>query len=49
MTIQKWGGLASYLLALAFSVPSLIYLFGNLCEANGPLAYALADFVYGPV
>jgi hypothetical protein len=49
VTIQKWGGLASFLLAVAFIVPSLIYLLGNLRDANGPLAYALADFLYGPV
>ncbi|MCK6626642.1 MAG: hypothetical protein L6R45_15885 [Anaerolineae bacterium] len=48
-TIQKWGGLASFLLAVAFIVPAFIYLTGNLREANGPLAYALADFLYGPV
>jgi hypothetical protein len=49
MTIQKWGGLASFLLAVAFIVPELIYLMGNLRDANGPLSYALADFLYGPV
>ncbi|NJO00173.1 MAG: hypothetical protein HC875_41700 [Anaerolineales bacterium] len=48
-TIQKWGGLASFLLAAAFIVPGFIYLTGNLREANGPLVYALADFLYGPV
>ncbi|MFN8456838.1 MAG: hypothetical protein U0401_19600 [Anaerolineae bacterium] len=49
LTIQKWGGLASFLMAAAFIVPGLIYLTGNLQEANGPLVYALADFLYGPV
>ncbi len=49
VTIQKWGGLASFLMAVAFIVPSLIYLTGNLRDAIGPLAYALADFLYGPV
>jgi hypothetical protein len=29
--------------------PSAIYLTGNLRDALGPLAYALADFLYGPV
>lgn len=48
-TLQKWGGLASFLLAAAFIVPAFIYLTGNLREANGPLAYALADFLSGPV
>lgn len=49
VTIQKWGALASFLLAPAFIVPSLIYLMGNLRDATGPLAYDLADFLYGPV
>lgn len=49
LTIQKWGGLASFLMAVAFIVPGFIYLTGNLREASGPLAYALADFLYGPV
>jgi len=49
VAIQKWGGLASLLLGVVFIVPELIYLMGNLREANGPLAYALADFLYGPV
>jgi hypothetical protein len=47
--IQKWGGLASFLLAVAFIVPEFVYLTGNLHEANGPFIYALADFLYGPV
>ncbi len=49
VAIQKWGGLASFLLAAAFIVPAFIYLTGNLRKANGPLTYALADFLYGPV
>lgn len=49
VTIQKWGGLAFFLLAPAFIVPSLIYLTGNLRDPTGPLAYDLADFLYGPV
>ena len=49
MTLQKWCGLASFLLAGAFVLPSLIYLTGDLRAASGPLAYALADFLYGPV
>jgi hypothetical protein len=48
-TTQRWGGLASFLLAVAFVVPAGIYLTGNLRAANGPLAYDLADFLYGPV
>jgi hypothetical protein len=49
VTIQKWGGLASFLMVVTFIVPAFIYLTGNLRAANGPLAYALADFLSGPV
>jgi hypothetical protein len=49
LTTQKWGGLASFLLAVAFIVAPFIYLVGNLRDAIGPFAYALADFLYGPV
>lgn len=48
MTIQRWGGLASFLLAPALVVPQWIYLTGNLRAAGGPQAYALADFLAGP-
>jgi hypothetical protein len=47
--MQKWGGLASILLVVAFIVAPLIYLTGNLRDAFGPSTYALADFLYGPV
>ncbi len=47
--IQKWGGIASFLMAVTFIVSSLIYLMGNLRDAMGPFAYSLADFLYGPV
>jgi hypothetical protein len=47
--MQKWGGLASFLLAVAFIVAPLIYLTGDLREAYGPFTYDLADFLYGPV
>ena len=49
MTIQKWGGLAFFLMVVAFIVSGLIYLMGNLRDALGPFAYSLADFLYGPV
>jgi hypothetical protein len=49
MTTQKWGGLASFLLAVAYLVPQWIYLTGNLEAPNGPLVYNLADFLFGPV
>jgi hypothetical protein len=41
--------ISSILLAVAFIVAPLIYLVGNLRDALGPLAYAVADFLYGPV
>lgn len=49
MTKQKLGVLASFLLAVTFVVPSLIYLVGDLRSAFGPFVYAVADFLYGPV
>lgn len=49
MTMSKWGGLASLVLAAAYIVPALIYLMGDLRAAFGPLAYSLADFLSGPV
>lgn len=49
LTINKLGGLASFLLALSLVVAPAIYLVGNLREANGVLAYSLADLLHGPV
>ena len=49
VAMQKWGGVASFLMAAAFIVAPLIYLTGNLRSAFGPLAYDLADLLYGPV
>ncbi len=49
VTMQRWGGVASFLLPVAFIVAPFIYLTGNLRDAFGPLAYDLADFLYGPV
>jgi hypothetical protein len=49
MTIQKWGGLASFSMAVAFIVPGVVYLTGDLRQALGPLSYDLADLLYGPV
>lgn len=49
MTINKWGGLASFLVAVSFIVAPLIYLTGNLRDALGIFAYDLADFLYGPI
>jgi len=47
--IQKWGGLASFLVGVAFIVAPLIYLLGNLRDAMGAFAYSVADLLYGPV
>jgi hypothetical protein len=41
--------ISSILLAVAFVVAPLIYLLGNLRDTLGPLAYDLADFLYGPL
>lgn len=49
MAINKWGGLASFLIAVSFVVAPLIYLMGNLRDTIGVFAYNLADFLYGPV
>ncbi|MBE0669127.1 MAG: hypothetical protein IH588_00940 [Anaerolineales bacterium] len=49
MTINKWSGLASFLIAVSFIVAPLIYLTGNLRDALGVFAYDLADFLYGPI
>jgi hypothetical protein len=49
MIMQKWGGLASILLVVAFIVPQWIYLTGNLRDAFGAVTYDLADLLYGPV
>ncbi len=48
-TIQKWGGIASFLIPIALVVAHWIYLAGNLRDAIGPFTYSLADFLYGPV
>ena len=49
MTINKWGGLASFLIAVSFIVAPLIYLTGNLRDSIGVFTYNFADFLYGPV
>jgi len=49
VTINKWGGLASFFLSVSFVVAPLIYLTGNLGDALGIFAYNLADFLYGPI
>jgi hypothetical protein len=49
MTISKWAGVASFLLAVSFVTAPLIYLTGNLRDTVGIFTYDLADFLYGPV
>ena len=49
MTISKWAGVASFLLAVSFVVAPSIYLTGNLRDTVGVFTYNLADFLYGPV
>lgn len=49
MTTNKWGGFASFLMALALIAAPWIYLTGNLRDAIGVVAYDLADFLYGPL
>ena len=47
--VQKWGGLASFLLGVSFFVAPMIYLVGNLRDRFGALGYSVADLLYGPV
>jgi hypothetical protein len=49
LTLQKWGGAASFLLVASLIASSLIYLMGNLRDVFGPFSYSLADFLAGPV
>lgn len=49
VTMQKWGGSAFFMMAVALIVAPMIYLVGNLRSAIGPFSYSLADFLYGPV
>jgi hypothetical protein len=49
MTVNKWGGVASFFIAVSFIVAPLIYLTGNLRDTIGVFTYNLADFLYGPV
>ena len=48
-TINKWGALASFLIAAALIVAPLIYLSGNLRDTLGVFTYGLADFLFGPI
>ena len=47
--IQKWGGIASFLIVLSFVPASWFYLTGKINDPIGRLAYDLADFLFGPV
>jgi hypothetical protein len=48
-SLQKWGAAASFMMALAMPAALWVYLTGNLQQPFGPLLYALADLLYGPV
>jgi hypothetical protein len=47
--IQRWGGMASFVMIISLIAAPLIYLTGNLRDLLGAFAYALADLLYGPV
>lgn len=47
--IQRWGGLASFIMVVALVAAHMIYLSGDLRDAWGSLSYTLADLLYGPV
>ena len=49
MTVNKWGGLASFLIAVAVLAAPFIYLTGDLPDAPGVSAYDLADLLFGPI
>ena len=49
MIVNKWGGLASFLISISLIIAPLIYLTGNLGDASGVIVYGLADFLYGPI
>lgn len=49
LAAPRWGGLAAFLMAAASIIAPTIYLVGDLRTAIGPFAYALADFLFGPV
>ncbi len=48
MMLQKWGGIASFVLAVTFVVAPLLYFVGTE-QAIAPLVYNVADSLYGPV
>jgi hypothetical protein len=49
MNLQRWGGLAAFVLAGSLIAANAIYLTGNLRHAFGAVSYDLADLLYGPV
>lgn len=48
-SLQKWGGIASFVLVVAGIGSGLVYLMGNIHHPAGPFTYAVADFLFGPV
>jgi hypothetical protein len=49
LALQRWGSLASFLVALAVVAANLLYLTSNLRDSMGAYSYSIADFLYGPV
>lgn len=47
--LQKWGGVASFVLVVASIGSGLVYLMGDIHAPLGPFTYAMADFLFGPV
>ena len=45
----RWGGAAVFVLLASAAAAQAIYLVGDWRAAHGPAAYALADFLAGPV
>ncbi len=48
-SLQKWGAAASFVMAAAIFISSMLYFTGNLRDAFGAVSYSLADLLYGPV
>jgi hypothetical protein len=49
VTAQRVGSVGSFLLAASGLVAQLIYLIGDLRDAQGVVAYRVADVLYGPI
>lgn len=47
--VVRWAAVAAFVMAVALTAASFIHLTGNLRTALGPVAYDVADFLYGPL